>query len=507
MRIRLPLALLAMTLLAAPLLGRDPGEGPVLGPDRITQEEIASGELGLDEIRRAGLEMFTAMFNRWDGLGDGPIDPADTLSPGGRPTLQGNGMHLRVNGLDAQGCFECHAVVRASSIPPLFGLGGAGTSNNNAIIKPRTIDVEDLDRDGIAAFDGRFANPPFVFGAGAVELLAAEMTEDLQKLKRRSLANPGLSLPLKSKGVSFGSIVSDGTTVDTSRVEGVEEDLVVRPFGRKGEFATIREFDVGAFEFHFGMQPVEVVGRGNDADQDGIADEVLIGELSALSAFIATIEPPFMAKRSDEAAAGFDLFRSLGCASCHVPTLETRSTVLGLRYPEVAEDPRANVFLRIDLAGMPGLPDAAGDGLAVPLFADLKRHDLGEELAEDFAFADEKTNREFTTARLWGVADTAPYLHDGRATTLTEAILAHGGEAEESRDAFAVLDDPRRRNVLAFLRSLRTPEFPAGDLIGDGAGDDDDEDEDETPDGPLRSRRNASDLPHRSTGVHGGRPR
>ncbi len=67
----------------------------------------------------------------------------------------------------------------------------------------------------------------------------------------------------------------------------------------------------------------------------------------------------------------------------------------------------------------------------VPLFGDLKRHDMGDALAENFHLVDEQRNREFTTARLWGIADSGPYLHDGRATTLTEAIMLRGGEARE----------------------------------------------------------------------------
>ena len=76
-----------------------------------------------------------------------------------------------------------------------------------------------------------------------------------------------------------------------------------------------------------------------------------------------------------------------------------------------------------------------------------------------------QVNREFTTARLWGVADTAPYLHDGRATTLTDAILLHGGEAQTARDVFDALPDASREDVLAYLRSLRTPVNPAADLL------------------------------------------
>jgi len=129
-----------------------------------------------------------------------------------------------------------------------------------------------------------------------------------------------------------------------------------------------------------------------------------------------------------------------------------------LRFPAVPTDPDENIYFRVDLTRQPAKFDTNGQGgVIVPLFADLKRHDMGAGLAEDFARASDQRNREFTTARLWGIADTAPYLHDGRATTLTEAILFHGGEAQAARDAFDALGDTDKVDLLEFLRSLRTP--------------------------------------------------
>jgi len=58
------------------------------------------------------------------------------------------------------------------------------------------------------------------------------------------------------------------------------------------------------------------------------------------------------------------------------------------------------------------------------------------------------------TKELWGVGNSAPYLHNGRALTLTEAILAHGGEAEASRERFEAADLLRQEALLSFLRSL-----------------------------------------------------
>ena len=440
-----------------------PGEEPALGTVRVSQEQIEDGTMTLDEIRQAGLRMFATSFNKLDGYGDGPLDLADPVGPGGRPTLQGNGTFLRVNGLDAQACMDCHSVISNASMPPRLGIGGAGASVVNAMIMPTTIDPADQDDlDGAAGFNGRFANPPFIFGAGGVELLALEMTDDLQALKWQAILNPITVVQLLSKGVHFGSIVADVSgNLDLSQIEGVDPDLVVKPFGRKGEFATIRDFDIGAMQFHFGMQPVEVVGEGFDDDGDGVVDEILVGELSALHIFLATIDRPFMKRLSARRERGFTAFRDIGCATCHVPELETRSTHLPFRFPAVPTDSQVNVFYSADLAKNPAKFETNHKGgIRVPLFADLKRHEMGEALAESFDLADAKRNHEFTTARLWGVADSAPYLHDGRATTLTEAIVMHGGEAQGARDAFAELSDARKEALLKFLRSLHTPENP-----------------------------------------------
>ena len=239
----------------------------------------------------------------------------------------------------------------------------------------------------------------------------------------------------------FGTLVShydagtDEVVIDgaNSHIEGVDSDLVIRPFGRKGEFSSIREFDKGAMMFHFGMQPVEVFDFLVDADRDGIVNEILIGEMSALEIFITTQETPVQSRKTKDARAGFDLFQSIGCADCHVPALTTRDKMLRYAF--------------------------------VPMFSDLKRHDMGPGLAESFAGATDEQNREFITAKLWGVADTAPYLHDGRALTLTEAILAHGGDAQSVRDLFEGLSADDQKLILNFLGTLRTPESPNFDVL------------------------------------------
>jgi len=454
----LGIALIVMMGLAfGSFFAAQPGESGALG-ERLDQTTVS--QMSVSQAADEGLRIFTTPFNKLDGYGDGPLDPADTITPGGRPTLQGNGTLLRLNGLDAQTCLECHSIVSNATIPATLGIGGSGGTNSNAIFQPSAVDPADLDDlDGVAGFNGRFINPPFVFGVGGVELVGLEMTADLQALKQQAILNPGFPVSLDTKGVHFGTILADGFgNVDTSGVEGVSDDLVVRPFGRKGDNATTRDFDLGAMMFHMGMQPIEVVGEGVDGDGDGVVDEITAGEISALGVFLSTLARPVQDRMSNAAIEGESLFSSLDCAACHVPFLDTHTKLLPLRFPQVPTDPWVNIYKQIDLTKKPANFKAnTSGGVRVPMFADLKRHDMGLELAEDFKLADDATNREYTTAKLWGVVDSGPWMHDGRALTISDAILLHGGEAQAARDAFAALTDEEKISVLAFLRTLQTP--------------------------------------------------
>lgn len=239
---------------------------------------------------------------------------------------------------------------------------------------------------------------------------------------------------------------------------------MIKPFGRKGEKFSMRDFDREAMQFHFGIQPVEVVGEDIDQDGDGVFNEVTIGEMTALHIFDVSNPRPVQGTSSEISDDGFTLFRKIGCTNCHVPSLQTRERTLPLAFPEVPNDPYANVYIRVDLVDI-GFDSANDGGVKVPLFADLKRHDMGDLLVETFEHG-QISNREFTTARLWGVADTAPYLHDGRATTLYQAIWFHGGEAQRPRYRFInKLTESQQQTLLEFLMTLRTPRKPSEDLL------------------------------------------
>jgi len=89
----------------------------------------------------------------------------------------------------------------------------------------------------------------------------------------------------------------------------------------------------------------------------------------------------------------------------------------------------------------------------VEVWSDFKRHDVGASLSDSKAFK-EIAGNFFITPPLWGVADTAPYLHDGRAATLSDAILQHDGEGAAAASAFAALTADQQAEVVEFLGTL-----------------------------------------------------
>ena len=154
-------------------------------------------------------------------------------------------------------------------------------------------------------------------------------------------------MSLKSKGVDYGTLrVSKTGVFDTSRVEGVDADLVIRPFHQKGVVVSLREFTNNALNHHHGMQSAERFA--GDADGDGIANEVLDGDVTSLVLFQASLPVPGRvwpgdAKARAAAEKGEKLFDTIGCASCHAPNLELASAIFaepGPFNPEAIVVPR-----------------------------------------------------------------------------------------------------------------------------------------------------------------------
>jgi hypothetical protein len=102
----------------------------------------------------------------------------------------------------------------------------------------------------------------------------------------------------------------------------------------------------------------------------------------------------------------------------------------------------------------------------VRAFTDLKRHYLGEKLAEQLAQGGVPGDM-FLTKKLWGFASEPHFLHHGRATLISQAISVHGGEAQAVRDAFAALSPDKQADIVEFLKSLVVLDEAAPSLVVD----------------------------------------
>jgi CxxC motif-containing protein (DUF1111 family) len=129
--------------------------------------------------------------------------------------------------------------------------------------------------------------------------------------------------------------------------------------------------------------------------------------------------------------AGKVLFTAAGCAACHTPSHTT--------------------------GVVPGQPHLSNQKIWP--YTDLLLHDMGEGLADNRPEGD-ASGQEWRTPPLWGIGLTGAvshhtnFLHDGRARTIEEAILWHGGEAQSARDAYARLSREEREALVAFVKSL-----------------------------------------------------
>lgn len=425
----------------------------------------SSGDDPIAALQPLGEKLFSAKFTTLDGAGRPDATGAIV------PTKVRRRSHLtfqRLAGLDANACASCHNEPVA---------GGAGSFTANVFVSEG---FESADFDTIDPQFSNERNTNALQGAGLIELLAREMTADLRAQRSAILAaarktGQTVSRPLQTKGVSFGRLTAhpDGT-LNVSELDGIDDDLTLRPFSQKGVFTSLRQFTVNAMNDHHGIQPAERFGVDwtgtHDFDGDGFENEMSAGQISALVAFQATLPAP--GRKADlpqiwaaAAKTGEDLFSDIGCASCHIPSLPLDSLVFHdpgpfdqagtLRQSDV-ETPLALDLETLDWVR--ALPRDSEGRVLVPLYGDLKRHKIADIANDTFGnelLAQRFVARDvFITAELWGIASTAPYGHRGDLTTLNEAILAHGGSAAVSRKAYAALKEPDRQSVIAFLRSL-----------------------------------------------------
>ncbi|MCE2440990.1 MAG: thiol oxidoreductase [Candidatus Latescibacteria bacterium] len=187
--------------------------------------------------------------------------------------------------------------------------------------------------------------------------------------------------------------------------------------------------DMGVTSPYFPRESVWGQPQHDGRDDD---PEITRETLDITTFYIQTLAVPARRNWDDpQVVRGEILFESTGCAGCHTTTFRT---------------------------GSHEIPSLSGQ--IIHPYTDLLLHDMGEALADhrpDF----DATGREWKTPALWGLGLTETvngsppgFLHDGRAATLLEAIMFHGGEAERSREAVRRLSTENREALLSFLRSL-----------------------------------------------------
>ncbi len=429
----------------------------------------------------------------------------------GRPITKGTGRPVadserllfgprsvnRISAPDAGSCAACH------NAPYGISGGGGDFVTSVFVLAQRfdfvTLDSKDnvqlrgtVDERGTPATLQTMANlraTTGMFGAGYLEMMARRMTAELQLI--RDSIKLGETKELVAKGVSFGTLTFGKNGLwDTSKVQGLGRlsllgtdshnppSLVVRPWHQASNVVSLREFTNTAFNHHHGIQSVERFGLDTDPDGDGVKNELSKDDVTAVSIFQATLQVPGRVIPSDpdvERAVllGERIFEKVGCASCHIPKLPLDKE--GWIYSEPNPyNPPGNVRVgemrevKVDLASeelpQPRLKPDSNGVVWVDAYTDFKLHNIcsGPADAEPLDMNQAQWNKKFNegncrflTKRLWGAANEPPFFHHGQFTTLRKSILAHAGEALESRQAFEALTPYERDSLIEFLKTLQ----------------------------------------------------
>jgi CxxC motif-containing protein (DUF1111 family) len=364
-------------------------------------------------------------------LGQAIFEKTWVAAPASTQASDGLGPHY-----DARSCAACHPNAQQGAYPNTLTL-----VVNDAVygrqLQRYAISTVAAEAQVAIAEQAATSLPAEVAAfAKAAQLPLTKPQPVLQALGYGPLQQPvSLRLPPALAGVAwFGDIATAALQAladpTDSNGDGISGRLAGR-YGWKGEQPDLAAQVAQAFSVDLGLSSATLPAAHGDCTQaqvrcvqvvtaTGTASEVAPEMLNWVTAYLQSLPLPQSAPAQAE---GEQVFQQWGCAACHVPTL-----------------PLAN-------------------GQPLHAWSDLLLHDMGAELAAAASTASRAgeataTASEWRTAPLWGLAQRQRYLHDGRATTLSEAVLWHGGEASAARTSFINAEAAERESLLRFLRGL-----------------------------------------------------
>lgn len=276
----------------------------------------------------------------------------------------------------------------------------------------------------VPEFDFGQRNTPALFGASIIDAIPDEAI----------LANE------RHQRLTLSRLVGNGEDVVAGRAVKLSHKRVGK-FGWKANIGNLSDFVRVACANELGLgnptqaQPASLSNPGYRPRGLDLTDQ----QCDQMTAFIASLPrprevTPASPAEAGRAAAGKKHFKQIGCANCHTPDLaEAQGIYSDLLVHQMGEQ----------LGG-------GGGGS----YGDLLPDSSPEPASDD---GGSSSPSEWRTPPLWGVADSAPYLHDGRAATLAEAIKLHAGQAASSATRFGGLSDVQQEELIAFLKTLRAP--------------------------------------------------
>lgn len=311
----------------------------------------------------------------------------------------------------------------------------AQASNGNMVMAQLKQQVQLSRRRGANASSrqGNFVitksqrNTTALFGAGLIDSISTEVLEALEAAQA------------KDKHVS-------------GRVARLKDGSAGR-FGWKSQKSRLSSFVMTACAVEVGLNVPDhpQAGHPQKADYMPAGLDLNQAQCDALIDYIADLPAPVQRKFGDEVDEGYikgghALFAKVGCADCHVENVGEVAGIFGdlLLHDmggELGDTGSYDVFI----------PNSTPEGEVIQL---TSQSGPTSRIPKKVTGA---TRQEWRTPPLWGVRDSAPYLHDGRAETLAQAIALHGGESARSTQMFFALSDAERFQVISFLKSLVAP--------------------------------------------------